>query len=187
MWDTGDGWHAVKEIVLVAIGVNNAEIRCGEEYAPLWKETKAPNPGESGYRLPQPYPRSCLPRAWPLWCPSACSSAACPVSLAESVLIDTSGCFLGGLTLHTQEANFLVTEWLRMRLLWTNLTKDLAHPRVFTNRQQIRPGWWLMSVNPTFGRLEQEDYHESVLHSQFGASLGYRVRMELELGGGSQW
>lgn len=37
-----------------------------------------------------------------------------------------------------------------------------------------------MSINPTLGRLEQEDYHESVLHSQFGASLGYRVRMELD-------
>lgn len=36
----------------VAYGVNNAKIRCGEEYAPLWKETKAPNPGESGYGLP---------------------------------------------------------------------------------------------------------------------------------------
>lgn len=48
-------------------------------------------------------------------------------------------------------------------------------------------GRWLMSVNPTLGRLEQEDYHKTVLHSQFGAHLGYRVRMELELGGGSQW
>lgn len=46
---------------------------------------------------------------------------------------------------------------------------------------------WLMSVNPTLGRLEQEDYHKTVLHSHFGAHLGYRVRMELELGGGSQW
>lgn len=48
-------------------------------------------------------------------------------------------------------------------------------------------GQWLMSVNPTLGRLEQETYHETVLHSQFGARLGYQVRMELELGGGSQW